>query len=233
MDSADRQRFKCPHCSKVFTRRTHTTKSGSHLSDRQWELGVRLFSTRGGMSGEDLARILGINRKTAQRLNRTLRLLVRGLEPKVLPGCSEWDESTVTKAWVGGGVSRQTRQCLIQVIADRRQDTLIPLVEHHTDAEAMVFTDEHWGYDGLMNHWTVCHAREFVNSQAHFVHTNGIEGVWGHFKPLSWHVYRGIPLSSLPQYLSEFMFRYNLPVYETRVSVLSALLTRKTNLYLV
>jgi len=37
----------------------------------------------------------------------------------------------------------------------------------------------------------------------------------------------------LPQFLSEVMFRYNIRTFETRVSVLSALLTRKTNTLLV
>lgn len=208
-------------------------KSGSQLSDAQWTIALRLFSSRAGMSAEDLSRVLGINRKTAQKLNRSFRVLVRELEPSHLPGASEWDESIMTKQWVLGGVSRHTQQCILQIIPNRRGNTLIPLVERHSDADGLVFTDEWLGYLGLMNHMTVCHAREFTNSQARFVHTNTQEGVWGQMKPLSWHIYRGFPVRSLPQFLSEVMFRYNIRSYDIRVSVLSALLTRKTNSLLV
>jgi transposase-like protein len=232
-DRQRRQRYKCPHCTKVFLRRTKTVKSGSHLSDQTWQLALRLFATRAGMSAQDLSRVLRMNRKTAQRLNRIFRLLAGGLAPRSIPGCSEWDESLFTKQWVLGGVSRDTKQCLLRCVPDRREDTLCPLVLSAAGPEGLVFTDEHGGYNGLYRRMTVCHEREFVNNQARFVHTNTQEGIWGHAKTLSWHVYRGFPRQSLPGFLSECMFRYNIRQYHLRVSVLSALLTRKTNSYLV
>lgn len=208
-------------------------KSGSRLTDAQWHMASRLFSSRGGMSAADIARVLQINRKTAQKLNRSFRVLVRELEPKHLHGVSEWDESIMNRQWVLGGVSREGKKCLLQMIPDRSGSTLAPLVERHSDPDGLIFTDEWLGYISLTNRMSVCHAREFVNSQARFVHTNTQEGVWGHMKPLSWHIYRGFPNSSLPQFLSEVMFRYNVRSYKTRVSVLSALLSRKTNSHLV
>jgi len=208
-------------------------KSGSRLTDAQWQMALRLFSSRAGMSAEDISRILGINRKTAQKLNRRFRILVEALTPRQLSGTSEWDESVMSKQWVFGGVSRHTRQCLLQIIPNRRGSILVPLVVRYSDPESIVFTDEWGGYIDIPNRMSVCHAREFVNRQAPFVHTNRQEGIWGHMKPLSWHIYRGFPVHSLPQFLSEVMFRYNIRSYKTRVSVLSALLTRKTNSHLV
>ena len=110
---------------------------------------------------------------------------------------------------------------------------MTPIVELHSDPEGMIFTDEHGGYCGLLNRMTVCHCREFVNSSARFVHTNTIEGIWGHLKPLGWHLYRGFPRQSLPQYLGEFMFRRNIRCFQTRFSVLSALISRKSHTHLV
>jgi len=138
-----------------------------------------------------------------------------------------------SRQWVLGGVSRDTKQCLLRCIPNRSERVLCPLVRAATGPEGLVFTDEWRGYEDLYRRMTVCHSREFVNSQMRFVHTNTQEGIWGHCKTLSWHTYRGFPRSSLPQFLSECMFRYNLRSYETRVSVLSALLSRKTNSYLV
>ena len=194
---------------------------------------MRLFATRAGMSAEDLSRVLGTNRNTAQRLNRIFRRSVHPLQPRSIPGISEWDESMFSKQWVLGGVSRDTKQCLLQCIPNRSERILCPLVRGATGPEGLVFTDEWRGYEDLYRRMTVCHAREFVNSSMRFVHTNTQEGIWGHCKTLSWHTYRGFPRHSLPQFLSECMFRYNLRSYETRVSVLSALLSRKTNSLLV
>lgn len=202
-------------------------KSGSRLTDRQWDLALRLFASRGGMSGADLARVLGMGRRTGQRANRACRKLVAHLAPVSLAGPTEWDESVFSRQWVLGGVSRATRQCVLACIADRSERTLVPLVHRFTVGDDPVFTDEHGGYIGLLNRWTVCHSKEFVRSGARFVHTNGIEGVWGHAKELSRHVYRGFPRRSLPQLLAEFCFRYNHRSYETRFAVLSALLSRR------
>lgn len=192
-------------------------------------MALKLFSLRGGMSGTDLAEVLAVHRRTGQKLNRRMRSLTIGLRPYTLPGVSEWDESMFSKQWVLGGVSRENGHCLLQVIPNRTEDTLVPIVERHSDPEGLIFTDEWGGYINLARHMTVCHSREFVNSEARFVHTNTQEGVWGHAKALSWHTYRGIPRASLPLFLCEIMFRYNIRTYQTRVSVLSALLSRKTN----
>jgi ISXO2-like transposase domain len=202
-------------------------KSGSQLSDREWEDAAKLFSFRAGTSGQDIAHFLGRDRKTGQKLNRVFRGMVAPLAPSHIPGVSEWDESIFSKQWVLGGFSRDSKQCLLQCIPDRREDTLCPRVMRAAGAEGLIFTDEWSGYNDLYRHMTVCHSREFVNNQMRFVHTNGIEGIWGHAKTLSWHTYRGFPRASLPQFLSEVMFRYNLHTYEARQSVLSALLTRR------
>ncbi len=234
LDRCRRQRYQCLTCHKVFTRRTRTLASGSQLSESQWDQAIRKFCKRAGESAADMAREMKINPKTAQRLNRTFRVLVKELEPHLLPGPSEWDESVAIRfQWVSGGVSQALKQCLLRPISDRSERTLVPIVERSTDGESPIFTDEWLAYGNLMNRWSVCHAREFVRKEARFVHTNSIEGVWSHLKPLGRHVYRGFPRSTLPSYLSEFTFRYNLRDYETRVSVLSALLSRKINSLLV
>ena len=229
-----RQRYKCKHCLKIFTRRTNTHKSGSQLSDTLWKKGLELFCTRAGCSAADLSRLLKINKKTAQKLNRHFRILTQELQPTCIPGVSEWDEAVMTKQWVIGGVSGHARQCVLQCIPNRSECCLSGFVNQYSDPEApFVCTDEHLGYIGVVNRLTVRHSTEFVNSQMTFVHTNQIEGVWGHLKPLGKHIYRGFPRSTLPMYLSEFMFRYNIRDYETRIDILSALLTRKTNSLLV
>lgn len=233
-DARRRARYKCLQCHRTFTGRTNTVQSGSRLSDGDWRDAAKLFSLRAGMSGRDLARFCGWNEKTGQRLNRVFRALVIPLAPKRLPGTSEWDEAVPLKEqWVLGGVSRDDGRCLLRCVPNRAEDTLTPLVERHSDPDGTVFTDEWGGYCGLLNRMTVCHQQGFRNPIAPFVHTNTIEGIWGHLKPLGKHIYRGFPRKFLPQYLAEFMFRRNFRNYGNRFSVLSALISRKSHTVLV
>ena len=162
-------------------------------------------------------------------MNRTFRQLVQELVPKQLEGITEWDETTITKQWILGGVSRLLKKCLLQIIPDRSARTLIPLVYAATPNAVLRITDEWRGYLELKNHLTVCHAREFVSEHSSLIHTNTKEGIWGHIKPLSRHIYRGFPQETLHEFLAEAMFRYNYPDYKQRVSLLFALLSRKTN----
>src|SRR5690606_27845180 len=110
-DRHQRQRYQCLDCRKYFTRRTRTLLSGSQLTERQWHDALRKFCKRAGESAADMAREMGINRKTAQRMNRIFRSLAHELEPSLLSGPSEWDESVPVRAqWVAGGVSRSLKQ---------------------------------------------------------------------------------------------------------------------------
>lgn len=234
LDARRRARFKCPHCGRTFGRRTNTVKSGSRFSDDDWRTAAKLFCLRGGVCGRDIARFFAVNEKTGQRLNRIFRTMTKDVHPGRLPGFSEWDESVPIRfQWVVGGVSRRDGRCIITPVSDRSEDTLVPLVERRTDPDGIVLTDEWGGYCGLLNRMTVCHQQGFVNPMARYVHTNTIEGVWGHLKPLGQHVYRGFPRPTLHEYLSEFMFRYNVRSYATRLAVLSALLSRKSHTLLV
>lgn len=233
-DARRRARFKCPHCGRTFGKRTNTIRSGSRFSDDDWRAAIKLFCLRGGICGQDIARFFDVNEKTGQRFNRIFRTMAMQLHPKTLSGVSEWDEAMPIRGqWVLGGVSRERNHCLMQCITDRTEHTLSTLVEQYKGSEGLAFTDEWHGYDGVYRRMTVCHSREFVNSQARFVHTNTQEGIWGHLKPLGWHLYRGFPRNTLSSYLSEFMFRRNIRCYQTRIAVLSALISRKSHTQLV
>lgn len=227
-DQNRRQRYKCRDCGHVFTQRSRKITSGSHLSDVQWRRAVELFCLRGGISAEDLARVLHINRKTAQKILRSFRGLCRELTPKELEGFIEWDETTARKGeWVFGGVSRHLKQCLLRLVPNRDAGTLVPLILNSSAPHSWYFTDEWGAYNELPNHLTVCHAREFVSEHSSEVHTNTQEGIWGHMKPLGTHIYRGFPKNTLDEFLFETMFRYNYRSYQERVRILSALLHRK------
>lgn len=218
-----RIRYRCSYCGKTFCGRTGTARLHSHITDNQWRESIKLFSMRGGISGADLARFLGIERKAGQRINRKLRIQTARLPEPKLNGIAESDETTMTRQWVWGAVSRESGQVVLKKVARRDEDTLLPLIAKYTAKETHVFTDEWLGYRNLWNrrfHMTVNHSREFVSPLSSRIHTNTQEGVWGLIKPLAVHTYRGIPKKNLNIYLKEFMFRYNLKDYNHRVQAL-------------
>lgn len=233
-DRNRRQKHKCRECGGVFTQRTQRLTSGSHLSERQWQKAAELFCLRGGISAADLARVLKVNPKTAQRVLRCFRSLCAELVPQDLEGFIEWDETTARKGeWVFGGVSRHLKQCLLRLVPNREAGTLVPLILAVSGAESWHFTDEWGAYNELPDHFTVCHAKEFVSRHSATVHTNTQEGIWGHMKPMGTHIYRGFPKATLKAFLAETMFRYNYRDYEKRVEILSALLKRKNKQQLI
>lgn len=220
-----RVRYKCRLCKKTFCNRTGTTRLHSHISDRQWEESIRLFALRGAVSGADLARFLEVERKTGQRIMRKIRKQTSRLPEAKLNGTVEADETTLTRTWIWGAVSRDTDKLVLRRVSKRDEKTLISLITEHTEKNSILFTDEWRGYCNLWNrrkHFTVTHSREFVSEFCKEVHTNKQEGVWGLIKPIAIHTYRGIPREKLDEYLKEFTFRYNLKDYKIRVKVLKS-----------
>ncbi len=224
-----RVRYKCRYCKKTFCGRTGTVRLGSHLSDKGWGESIRLFSLRAGISGTDLGRFLGVERKAAQSIISTLRKQTARLPEPKLDGIVESDETTMTRKWVWGAVCRDSGQLVLKKVFRRDEDTLLPLISRHTTKESHLFTDEWGGYRNLWCrrfHMTVNHSKEFVSPFSHQIHTNRQEGVWGQIKPLAIHTYRGVPKRKLNDYLKEFMFRYNLKDYDHRVKVLKSYTSR-------
>ncbi|MBI5412653.1 IS1595 family transposase [Candidatus Peregrinibacteria bacterium] len=219
-----RIRYRCRYCRKTFCGRTGTARIHSHLSDKEWKDSVRLFSMRGSISGADLARFLGKERKLGQRVNRKLREQMAGLPAAKLNGIVESDETTMTRQWVWGAVCRDSGQLVLRQVLRRDENTLLPLITNYTTKESHLFTDEWLGYRNLLwqrTHMTVNHSKEFVSPFSPQINTNRQEGVWSLFKPMAVHTYRGIPKRFLKNYLKEFMFRYNLKSYRHRVAALN------------
>lgn len=96
-------------------------------------------------------------------------------------------------------------------VADIREATLIPIIEHFVAEGSTVVTDELNAYKSLdpskYNHVFVCHGeKEFtVGSYS----TNGIEGFWGHFKRVVFSTYHCVSKKYLERYIDESVFRFN------------------------
>ncbi|MFH1375406.1 MAG: transposase [Patescibacteria group bacterium] len=218
-----RIRYRRCDCQKTFTNRTGTLRHRTRLKDSQWSELAKLISLRTCPSGSDLGRLFGKHEKTGQRYRRNIRrLLPESTSGEKLLGLAEIDETTMKKIWIGGAKSRETKQIKLSPLQNRNSTTLTNFVDSLLEKNASAFTDEWRGYRELRysrKHFTICHSREFVSKECSGIHTNGIEGVWGHAKPLAIHTYRGYP--KLTDFLKEICFQFNFS-YAERKSYLFA-----------
>ena len=77
--------------------------------------------------------------------------------------------------------------------------------------ESTIFTDELRSYIGLAGHFTAHHR---IRHKSHIyvsgnVHTNTIEGFFGHVKNGLRGTYHSVSQKWLQSYLNEYVFRYN------------------------
>lgn len=94
---------------------------------------------------------------------------------------------------------------------DASRASVEPIVTERVLPEALVYTDEWTGYDGLTKrgylHSRVQHAEKvYVVGN---VHTNTIEGFWSLLKRGISGVYHSVSATHLQAYIDEYAFRYN------------------------
>jgi transposase len=113
------------------------------------------------------------------------------------------------KQWVFGITERQTNKVLLQLVSDRKKETLLPIITKHVSKTATIHHDDWSSYRKLSQ---LGYKDLVVNHSKHFKGPNGactntIEGLWGVIKQRITRMH-GIEMSKLDAYLSEFSFRY-------------------------
>lgn len=104
---------------------------------------------------------------------------------------------------------RTPSQVRTAVIADRKKDTLHPMVKKHVVAGSALFSDELTGYMGLESEYergVIDHAVKYVDGK---IHTNGMENFWALLKRGISGTYVSVEPFHLFRYLDEQEFRYN------------------------
>jgi transposase-like protein len=68
-----------------------------------------------------------------------------------------------------------------QIIADRKKETLHPIIRQNVEPGSAIFTDEMGGYKGMdeYEHQIIDHAVKYVDGR---IHTNGLENFWSLLK---------------------------------------------------
>ena len=229
------QPFRCRDCRNDFSTKTGTLMQGSPLGFRVWAIALYLLSTGlKGTSSMKLYRDLDVTQKTAWYLAHRIR---EAWSDKNAPfaGPVEVDETfvggkaknmhahkrkqvikgrgAVGKTAVVGAKDRATNRVSAAVVENVDQPTLQGFVAENVEPGTKVYTDDHGGYEGLLNHETVRHSvKEYVNGQAH---TNGIESFWAMLKRGYVGTYHRMSPKHLHRYVDEFSGRHNIRTADT------------------
>lgn len=178
--------------------------------------------TRCGISAKQLQRETGVTYKTAWRMFKQIRGIMRDRIQK-LSGEVEIDETYIGgkrhgttgrgaagKSIVLGMTQRKGGISAIKV-KDVRRNTLTPIIKQRVMSKSSVYTDEFRSYDKLKKqgyrHERVNHSeKKWVSGK---VHTNTIEGFWSALKRGIDGVYHAVSAQHLQSYINEYQFRYN------------------------
>lgn len=229
------KRFKCAKCKKQFSLIKGTVFENSPISLQKWFTAIYfMMSDKKGISSMQLSRYLKVTQKTAWFMLQRIRYMVRQKSMKTkLKGLIQIDETFVggknkNRRWdkkvkYSQGRSFKDKTPVIgmlddngrvqtKVVRDTKAHTLQPIIRRIVEPNSIIVTDEWKAYNGLSDkyeHTIVDHKRsQYVNDQGFT--TNGIEGVWSHFKRMIIGVYHKTSRKHLQKYCDEFTFRYNV-----------------------
>ncbi len=221
------------HQSPQFTLKTGTVMEDSPIGLDKWLTAMWLVvNCKNGVSSYEIHRSIGVTQKTAWFLDHRIRLMLGDEYAAKLSGEVEADETfiggkarnmhkSVHERRISGmgqgwrdksivmGVLERGGKVRTELIPDRRNYTLQPVVRKHVEPGAALYTDEMGGYKGLSQdylHQIINHAVEYVNGR---IHTNGLENFWSLLKRGINGTYVSIEPFHLFRYLDEQSFRFN------------------------
>jgi transposase-like protein len=230
------KRWKCKACTKQFSVKRGTVFTDSPLGLDKWLVAMwMLANCRNGVSSYEIARTIGITQKSAWHMMHRIREAMTPIAPNKLGGdgtAVECDETYIggkfrnkharvkakyneyggpseNKTMVMGAVDREAGQVRAEIIPVNNRTVMDAMVRRNVKFGSTVYTDKHFGYDGLRTryvHETVNHIEEYVRGA---VHTNGIENFWSLLKRGIGGTYISVEPEHLARYVNEQVFRYN------------------------
>lgn len=187
----------------------------------KWFYAIYLFSqSKNGVAAKELERQLGVTYKTAWRMAKAIRGLMKEGDIK-LSGVVEADE-----AYIGGrrprrsgsyfkdkapivGVVQRGGQLRGKVISRRDEYEIIPFLQKYIRKGSILVTDDAAIYNVVRGYkkQTINHSqKQYVLGD---VYTNTIENFWGQLKRSLHGTHHSVSKKHLQSYVDEFVYRYN------------------------
>lgn len=222
---ASRNKFNCRDCRYQFSATSGTIFGDSHLPLRKWFLAVFLMcESKKGISALQLKTMLHVSYETAWFLTHRVRKAMGSIDPELLDGTVEVDETYVGGKTHGKGRAYKGNKTMVIGAKERGGNVHLQIAEHANrptlhgfirsvvsdDAEA-IYTDDWAAYNGIADdntrHESVNHsAKEYVRGD---VHTNGIESVWSLLDRSIIGAFHQVSAKHLDLYVDELEFRFN------------------------
>lgn len=228
-----RKCYSCAWCGYDISPLAGTIFHKSSTPLKNWYFAIFLMSTsKNGVSAKEIQRQTGVTYKTAWRIQRQIRLLMRP-DNDPLRGTVEVDDTYIGgkrhgkrgrgaegKTPVLGMVEREG-EVKANVVENLKMRTVEPIISNSIEKNSEVYTDEFFSYQDIKDydydHDVVKHRiKEYVRGN---VHTNTIEGFWSQLKRSIHGTYHSVSPQHLQLYVDEFAWRYNrrtssVPVFE-------------------
>ena len=220
-------------CRNQFTVTTKTPMHSTKLDLRVWIAAIFLVLTSSkGISSVVMARMLGVNQKTAWKLGHAIRELMDDREEiaSQLGGIVEVDESFVGgapkfKKGVKNKRGRGTKKPIVLVAADRNGQakatlvpnaqgaTLGPIMKEWMEPQSILMTDGNRAYRKIGKtfaaHHTVNHGARQYSRPSLGAHINTVEAVNSQVQRALVGVYHRLGRKHLQRYLDEILWRWN------------------------
>jgi len=115
--------------------------------------------------------------------------------------------------WMFGGICRETKECFIVNVENRKAETLMPIIQRFILPGTIIISDCWRAYKGIQSsgdhmHQTVNHQHNFVDPDTG-AHTQGIERMWRSVKFRN-KKHSGTARDFMDSYLAEYMWRSRL-----------------------
>lgn len=221
-----RKCFECGQCGYQLYPLAQSIFEKSTTPLKSWFYAMYLFSVaKNGVAAKELERHLGVTYKTAWRMAKQIRTLMResgkvGRDKPVeidetfiggKPKAHQRADMRPPKQAVIGMVERKGRIRVEVLTKGTGARVLIPTVKRGVYKGTQTYTDEYPAYRALR--WQGYPNRRVNHSKLEFAragsHTNTIEGFWSQLKRSLDGTYHVVSPKYLPSYLNEFAFRYN------------------------
>jgi transposase-like protein len=221
-----RKQYECAGCQYQFSVTAGTIFNDSHLSLEKWFIAVYLIGeSRKGISANQLRRIIGGSYKTAWYLCHRIRASMRDIEPTLLDGFVEVDET-----YVGGkshgrmgrgspnkevviGIRKRNGDLRFFHAKDVTSGTLGKYIQENISENVdVLMTDDFRAYKRATKHLGPKHkvikhtAGVYVNGN---IHTNSVESAFSLLKRGIIGTWHKISAKHLAAYLNEMTFRFN------------------------